>query len=199
MTDNPSKTPATVFLVVCDTDERSELNSQLTHSRFRVRAYQSAGEFLLDRPDLTDSIVVADFRLPGMTGVDLYEYLQNVQPPVPVVFVTDRTDVLSVIRNTLAEFLIRPVDPEKLRETVIRVYNGEEIDKSELQSAFGQITDSEYAFFEHVVHGESSRDIAARLATSTRTVEAYRARIMDKTQADDLPDLVRKFRAVNQD
>ena len=147
MTDNPSKTPATVFLVVSDTDERSQLNSWLAHSGSNIRAYQSAGEFLLDRPDMTDSIVVADFRLPGMTGVDLFEYLHHVHPSVSVVFIADRTDALAVIRNTMAEFLIRPVHPEKLRETITRVFNGEELDKSELQSDLGQITDREYAFF----------------------------------------------------
>lgn len=195
MTGDPSKTPAAVFLILMEDEERDQIRIQLTRSGIRVHSYQTVREFLLDRQNLTDSVVLTEFRLPGMTGIDLFDFLRNLQPPVPVVLIAEQTDAPAVIRKSSAEFLIRPVDGRQLKEAVLRAANGEEIDRSELQSAFASITDSEYEFLEFVVDGESSRDIAARLATSTSKVETYRTRIMNKSRAENLPHLVRMWRA----
>lgn len=77
--------------------------------------------------------------------------------------------------------------------------SGEEYDQANLDHGFDLLTDREYEVLELVMWGISSLPIAAWLGISTKTVEAHRGRIMDKTRAGDVPHLIRLWRAWNQD
>ena len=194
-----ASTSATIFLIINSSPERSRLASALADFGFTVHAYQTAREFLLDSQNLASGVVVTDFRLPEMTGTDLLVLLQEVHPGVPVIFICGQADAPAVIQTGSSEFLFRPVDPVDLQKAVIRAINGEEIDETKLDRAFCYVSDREIEVLELVVAGESSRAIADRLNISTKTVEAHRIRISDKTRADNLAHLVRMFRAWNQD
>lgn len=133
-----------------------------------------------------------------MTGAELFQFLRNEHPLVPVILITTNSDTPAIIRIGPSDFLIRPVEPEQLRAAIVRAVNEEEFNEAKLDRGFDLLTDREYEVLERVIAGESSREIAEKCGISSKTVEAHRARIMDKTRADDLAHLIRMWRAWNK-
>ena len=118
----------------------------------------------------------------------------------PVVVLSDRTDVsiaVSVMRAGAFEFLAKPVRDDVLRDTVAlalresRKRRREDDDALVAYSRFGQLTPRERQVLRLLIAGYSNKAVAAELQISPRTAENHRARIMDKTEARSLADLVR--------
>ena len=95
---------------------------------------------------------------------------------------------------SVAELVVKPVAIEHLKAAIIRAMDGEEFTDAELERAFRKITAREREVVKLVVDGKSSRAIGELLGLSTKTVEAHRARIMDKSRADDVGHLDRLWR-----
>jgi two-component system response regulator FixJ len=130
-----------------------------------------------------------------MTGRELAEQLTRDRSDFPVVLMAGHLDTPKVIGSAAADILVKPVSVESLQAAIKRATDGEVVTDAELERTFKKLTGREREIAALVVAGKSSREIAAALDVSTKTVEAHRSRILAKTRADDVGHLVRLWRA----
>ena len=185
----------TVFLIVDDSDQRQRLATELREMGYDVHDYMTGREFMIDQRNHASGVVVADYRLQGMNGRELAEQLAKDRSHFPVVLIAGHADVPKVIGSDAADILVKPVVIKSVHNAIRRAIDGEVFTDAELDLAFRKLTERECEIAGLVVDGKSSREISASLGISTKTVEAHRARIMDKTRADDVGHLARLWRA----
>ncbi|MFM7832545.1 MAG: response regulator transcription factor, partial [Planctomycetaceae bacterium] len=194
--------PFTVFLVEDDQEVRATLVESLQSHKIEVRDYMTAMEFYRDYRDPVPGVLILDLRLPGMTGLELQEKLASENFDLPIVMISGHADVPMAVRamkNGAFDFLCKPVRVEDLAGTVARAYAYfYELDEDqyadeleETEESINRLTSRERQVLDMVVDGLSSREIAAELEVSTKTVEAHRARINDKMRADNVAHLIR--------
>ena len=191
----------TVFLVEDDEGIRASLKEALEDEKLVVRDYMTAMEFYRDFRDVVPGVLILDIRLPGMSGIQMQEKLVEEEFPLPIVMISGHADVpmaVKAMKNGASDFLCKPVKLDALLNAISRAYHyyysvemdlDEELDATE--DSLGRLTSRESQVLGFVVDGLSSREIAAELGISTKTVEAHRARINDKMRADSVAHLIR--------
>jgi len=189
----------TVFVVDDDSSTR-ELLSWLMHRHgLHAEVFADASSFLKgDRSGLPGCLVV-DLNLPGMSGLDLQKVLKESGVTLPVIFLSGRADVPKAVRAVkegAVDFIEKPFDYRRLVEAVqdgIR-RDAEARRRRERKRAvcekLAQLTQREREVLERVVAGRMNREIAEELDISIKTVEAHRARIMEKLAVHSLAELV---------
>lgn len=209
--DQPKKRrPFTVFLVEDDQSVRSSLVAALNEQKVTVRDYMTAMEFYRDFREKQPGVLILDLRLPGMSGMELQEKLQDEKFELPVVMISGHADVPMAVRamkNGAFDFIGKPVRAEELIQAVSRAYAhyydvDHEVLEAELEEtdeSISRLTGRERQVLDLVVEGLSSREISAELDVSTKTVEAHRARINDKMRADSVAHLIRMCFAWNKE
>jgi FixJ family two-component response regulator len=116
-------TRTTSFVAVVDDDElmRGALEGLLKASDLSVRTFASAEEFLTSQDHGHAACLIADIRMPGMSGLDLQARLNAEQIPIPTIFITAHADArlrMQAMRAGAVEFLEKPFDDEVLLESV---------------------------------------------------------------------------------
>jgi FixJ family two-component response regulator len=111
------------LVAIVDDDEfvRSALQGLLKESGFASRAFASAEEFLASGDPHHAACLIADIRMPGMSGLDLQARLNADDIKIPIIFITAHGDVrmrLQAMRAGAVEFLAKPFDDEVLLESV---------------------------------------------------------------------------------
>ncbi|UCG15574.1 MAG: response regulator transcription factor [Phycisphaerales bacterium] len=189
-----------VFVVDDDEAVRDSLSWLIESAGLRVECFASAKEFLDAYDDDQPGCVVLDVRFPGMSGLSVQERLRSLGAMIPVIVISGHADVSTAVRamkSGAIDFLEKP-----FREHVFldRIENALRMDKemrrarafrSELAVRYELLTPRERETMALVVAGESNKGVARRLRVSHKTVEAHRAHVMSKMQADSLADLVR--------
>jgi len=200
----------TVFLVEDDQAVRASLVEALQEQKVSVRDYMTAMEFYRDFREPVPGVLILDLRLPGMSGMELQEKLNDDGFELPIVMISGHADVPMAVRamkNGAFDFLCKPIRVEDLVEAVGRAYayyydvdsDVLEDELEETEESIARLTGRERQVLDHVVEGLSSREIAAELGVSTKTVEAHRARINDKMRADNVSHLIRMCFAYNEE
>jgi FixJ family two-component response regulator len=193
---------ATVFVVDDDEPVRDSLRLLLRSVGRSVEAYASAQEFLDAYTDDRAGCLVLDVRMPGMSGLELQERLNERRAILPIIFVTGHGDVPMAVETLQAgamDFLQKPFRDQELLDRIDKALDMDATNRRELlelkqiAQRFGELTPRERAVMELVVQGKANKVIAGDLDISQRTVEIHRARVMEKTQAASLAHLVRMF------
>lgn len=182
------------------TSTRGSLEALFRSVGLNVETFVSAKDFL-DRADLKRCVcILLDIRLPGLTGLQLLERLNSDGNKVPVIMMTAFADVPSVVQsfqNGAFDFFEKPISDQILLDCVQEAIRNESKRRSkeeELEihrARFRQLTDRESGVMKLIVRGDSTSEIAAKLGLSEKTVEVHRSKIMAKTKANSLADLVR--------
>jgi two-component system response regulator FixJ len=145
--------------------------------------------------------VVADVRMPGMDGIELVRELSRRKISLPVVLISGHADVPMAVAGIKAgadDFIEKPVDDAQLVAAINRglARAFERPDQQPLTEAltdaFARLTPRQVEIFDLVASGFTSQAIAGKLDISTRTVESYRAQVMEKMQAESVAVLVRQ-------
>lgn len=202
--------PFTVFLVEDDQAVRASLVEALAEYKITVRDYMTAMEFYRDFREPVPGVLILDLRLPGMSGVELQDKLTEDGFELPIVMISGHADVPTAVRamkNGAFDFLCKPVKVEALVAAIGRAYayfydvdsDVLEGELEETEDSINRLTCREREVLDHVVDGQSSREIAQELGVSTKTVEAHRARINDKMRADNVSHLIRMCFAYNEE
>lgn len=190
----------TVFVVDDDPAVRRSLRGLVKSVSDVVTTFRTAEEFLDAYDPSEPGCLVLDIRLPGMSGVDLQEELVSRGGTLPVIIITGFAEVQTAVRSMKAgafEVIEKPFDPQQLIE---RVQHALEVScetleqakrHAELVARVNRLTPRERQVMELVIAGKPNKIIAADLGLSPKTVEVYRARVMAKTGADSLAELVR--------
>lgn len=190
------------FVHVIDDDEalRESLAFLLRTANIEVRTYPSAAAFLDALPDARASCVITDVRMPGMSGIDLLRRLQELKIGMPVIVITGHGDVplaVEAMKIGALDFLEKPFDDQVLLTSVRSALMRQDgntkrhTERAEIESKLAALSNRERDVLGGLVAGRANKQIAYDLGISPRTVEIYRANLMNKMQAGSLSDLVR--------
>jgi two-component system response regulator FixJ len=185
--------------VVDDDDAvRRSLTDGLEGTQFDVVAYSRAIDLLasIDKGELA-SCVIADVRMPAMSGLELTKRLFRKQPNIPVVLITGHGDVpmaVEAMKAGAADFIEKPFTFDEILRAVSSAIAGRDrgvgLD-ADFDRRVQSLTPRERETFDLIVLGHTNKSAAQRLSISPRTVELHRAKIMEKTGARSLAELVR--------
>jgi FixJ family two-component response regulator len=163
-------------------------------------AFESAGAFLEAYRPQRIGCLVADIRMPGMSGLELQQVLNERKIELPIIFITGHGDVpmaVSAMQAGASDFLTKPFRNKDLLERVEKAlgearegYRGQQKVR-DVQSRHASLTPREAEVMDLVVAGLANKVIAMDLGVSQRTVELHRARVMQKMAARSLAELVR--------
>ena len=195
------KETGTVYLVDDDDAFRDSLEVLCESVGLEVECYDSA-DALLDRYDSApmDGCLVLDIRMPGMSGLELQDTLQERGSALPIIFMTGHGDVPMAVRamkSGAVDFLSKPFSHQEMLDRIHRALEtaderaAERQSHEHVQSCFDALTPREVEVMDLVVTGLANKVVANRLGISQRTVEIHRAQVMEKMQASSLADLVR--------
>jgi len=196
----PQGRSALVHVIDDDDAIRQSLAFLLKSAQIDVKTYSSAQAFLEAMPDMTASCVITDVRMPGMSGVDLLRRLKELNISVPVIVVTGHGDVplaVEAMKIGAADFMEKPFDDEALLASVrsaLKQRDAEsrrQTERSEVEARLAALSPRERDVLNGLVAGRANKQIAFDLGISPRTVEIYRANLMNKMLAGSLSELVR--------
>lgn len=179
---------------------RDSLSFLLISAGINVRTHASPVSFLDELPGLSASLVITDVRMPEMSGVELLRKLKALKPGLPVILLTGHGDVplaVEAIKAGAVDFLEKPFDDEALLASVRRAVKAgskvqrRDVEREQAHERLQQISGRERQVLEGLVAGKANKMIAHELDISPRTVEVYRANLMNKMQASSLSELVR--------
>ncbi|MEI2417565.1 response regulator transcription factor [Orrella sp. JC864] len=191
---------STVYIVDDDEAVRDSLRWLLEANGYRVRAYASAETFLAEYDADQVGVLIADVRMPGMSGLELQEQLLARKAPLPIVFITGHGDVpmaVSTMKKGAVDFLEKPFNESDLREIVARMLEQANLRVSQAQARrvhdamLARLTAREQQVLERIVAGRLNKQIADDLGISIKTVEAHRANIMEKLEVTTVADLMK--------
>jgi FixJ family two-component response regulator len=196
-----------IFVVDDDDAVRSSTEMLIRSMGLRVESFESAAEFLDDFDPEQPGCLILDIRMPGMSGLELQQHLNDLGATIPIIFVTGHGDVPMAVKAMKAGAVDFIQKPFRDQELIDRVHAALDYDSAkrqdsrvqeDLQTSVDLLTSRELEVMHLVVEGRANKEIAFELGLSPRTVEIHRARVMSKMAADSLPDLVRKFLAWKQ-
>jgi len=190
----------TVYVVDDDEGVRDSLQWLLEGKDYRVRCYDSAETFLSRYDPREVACLIVDIRMVGMTGLDLQDRLVERKSPLPIVFITGHGDVpmaVTTMKKGAMDFIQKPFQEAELVNLVERMLEqAKEAFAGHQQSAsrdalLAKLTSREAQVLERIVAGRLNKQIADDLGISIKTVEAHRANIMEKLNANTVADLLK--------
>jgi FixJ family two-component response regulator len=190
----------TVYVVDDDEGVRDSLQWLLEGKDYRVRCYDSAETFLSRYDAREVACLIVDIRMGGMTGLELQDRLVERKSPLPIVFITGHGDVpmaVDTMKKGAMDFIQKPFEESALLNIVERMLELAKDSFSEHQQSasrdalLAKLTSREAQVLERIVAGRLNKQIADDLAISIKTVEAHRANIMEKLNANTVADLLK--------
>ncbi len=190
----------TVYVVDDDEAVRDSLQWLLEGKDYRVRCFDSAESFLSRYDAHEVACLIIDIRMDGMTGLELQSRLIEIHSPLPLAFITGHGDVpmaVDTMKKGAMDFIQKPFNESQLVPLVERMLEQARGSFAELQSAatrdalMARLTLRESQVLERIVAGRLNKQIADDLGISIKTVEAHRANIMEKLNANTVADLLK--------
>ena len=190
----------TVYVVDDDEAVRDSLQWLLEGKEYRVRCFESAESFLSRYDAREVACLIVDIRMGGMTGLELQSRLIEAHSPLPIVFITGHGDVpmaVDSMKKGAMDFIQKHFKEDQLLTLVERMLDQAKDAFAEHQSAanrgalMARLTLREAQVLERIVAGRLNKQIADDLGISIKTVEAHRANIMEKLNANTVADLLK--------
>jgi len=187
-----------VMLLDDDPGVLRSLSLALSLAGYQIEAYATAEDLLRGLDPSRPGCLVLDLRMPGMDGLEVQQALSDRGCSLPVIFMSAFGDIPTTVRALKAgaiDFLEKPFSTESL---IARIEEAIETDRRQraqkvlrqtIIERAGHLTGREMEVMQLVTAGLSNKDIARQLEISPRTVEKYRARVMEKMHADSIADL----------
>lgn len=191
---------AVVHVVDDDGAIRDALVLLLEAAGHTARAHADGTAFLNDLDAAVPGCVVADVRMPGLSGLDVQNALRERRIDLPVIIITGHADVamaVQALKAGAADFIEKPFDEDVLLSAVARALDSgtrayrERRQMDDIVARAATLTPREREVMDLVVQGYPNKAVAVELSISARTVEIHRGRVMEKMGAASLSDLVR--------
>jgi FixJ family two-component response regulator len=191
---------ATVFIVDDDDAVRESLSFLMKSIGLKVASFATAQAFLDQFNPNRSGCLVLDIRIPGMSGLELQDKLNQMESILPIIFITGHGDVpmaVKAIKAGAADFVQKPFRDQELIDRVREVMQddaharAEKMQRTEILKRMDTLTERERQVMEQVVDGKANKVVAIDLNVSQRTVEIHRANVMEKMKARSLAQLVR--------
>jgi two-component system response regulator FixJ len=190
----------TIYIVDDDQAVRDGLTALLDVHGHELRTFESAERFLDAITPGAAGCAILDIRMPGMSGLDLQRELKRRGIPLPVIIITGHGDVplaVAALKAGAVDFLEKPFDSDALLASIDEALRrgmaarGSTFDRATVTTRVAQLTPREREVMDLVVAGHPNKVVADRLKIAVRTVEIHRARVMEKTAARNLSELIR--------
>lgn len=195
----------TIALIEDDEAVLRSLSMLLESRGIPVTPYASAESFLAAMTTSSPQCVVSDIKMPGMSGIELHQELKKRGCDLPVILITGHGDIsmaVQAIKQGAHDFIEKPFDDERLIESISQALESahrlriEHSERTLLKARAAELSPRQIEVMRLVADGFSNKEIAHKLDLSPRTVENYRAWVMEKMAAKNLADLVRKVIAL---
>lgn len=190
----------TVFVVDDDPEVRESLRRLVASVGLAIESYSTAQDFLDDLDAARSGCVIADIRMPGLSGLDLQEKLAERNSLLPVIILTGYAEVPTAVRamkQGAFDFIEKPYSSQRVLDAVRQALesNRQAVEGHEERARTARLlatlTPREREVMNLVVAGKPNRVIAAHLGLQQKTVEFHRASVMKKMGADSVADLIR--------
>jgi len=191
---------ATVSIVDDDIAVRDSLSLLLGLKGFRTLCFATAEDFLATYRPEWQGCLILDIRMTGMDGLTLQQELRSRGMALPVIILTAHGSLdaaRTAFKAGAVDFFEKPVDGELIIKAV-REALGRQAEQRKQQEGrslararLEQLSERERQVLHMLAEGKHTREIGSALGISPRTVEVYKNRLMEKTDARKLPDLVR--------
>jgi two-component system response regulator FixJ len=197
---------ATVHVIDDDDEVRRALVFLLASVGIEAQAHASANDFLTGFPRGSGGCIVTDVRMPEMTGIDLLKQLKHEDVRVPVIVMTGDGDIplaVEAMKIGALDFLEKPFDDELFIMSVRRALDMAkkagrlDAERRCFRDRFETLSGRERDVFNGLIAGHPNKIIAHLHGISPKTVEVYRANVMDKMKASSLSELVRIAMIIN--
>lgn len=188
-----------VYLVDDDQAVRDSLKWVIESAGYVVEAYASAQAFLEAYRPEPPGCLILDVRMPGASGLNLQARLAQEHSIMPIIFISAHAtvpDAVRAMRNGAIDFLVKPLNNQDLLDRIEKcvseaVRRSEDRDRRiEVARRLAALTPREREVLDRVVAGKTNRAIATEMKVSVKTVDAHRAKVMEKMQAGSLAELV---------
>lgn len=189
-----------VYIVDDDSDVRESLVILMETVGQAFKEYESAHAFLQDYHEGMRGCLVADIRMPRMSGLELQEKLIDAGSLLPIIFITGHGDIslaVKAMRRGALDFIRKPFHEQNLLDRINEALDIEDgkrktqMDKQQLVARFDSLSHRELEVLELVAQGKMSKVVADDLGISERTVEAHRSHIMHKLGIHTVAQLIR--------
>ncbi len=195
-----------IYILDDDDAVRDSLEVLLGNRGFKVRTFGSPAAFLDRLGELTErSCLLLDIRMPGMDGIEVLTRIKTTETPLAIVMITGHADVptaVKAMKTGAVDFIEKPFTEDSILTAIAKAFES----LQELQPTTGEIqqikdrmavlSPRERDVFDRLVDGLTNKEIARQLEISPRTVEIYRAGVMEKMSARNLSALVKMGLAV---
>jgi two-component system response regulator TtrR len=195
-------TQPTAYVVDDEESIRTLWEWLMSSNGIAVQTFASAAAFIQSYRRGDPGCLVLDVRLPGMSGPELQDYLRREAMEIPIVFVSAHGDVptaVNALKGGAVDFIQKPFD---YRQAVAVVRGALERDaqgrerrerRAQLAERLAQLTERERGVLQRIIEGKANKVIAAELDISVKTVEAHRAKVMEKMAVDSVAELVQRI------
>jgi len=188
-----------VIVIDDDASVRRSLCTMLERAGYAVSLYDSADAFLSNPKVASPAVILLDMRMPGTTGVGLQSQLKTIARNVPVVFVSGDSrpeEIIAAMKQGAVDFLLKPFTAQAMMDVIQRSMHMSyqalvEADKTlQVSERLKRLTPRELEVCHWMVRGYSNQQIATLEGGASATIKLHRARVMDKMNADTLPELI---------
>jgi len=189
---------ATTHIVDDDPAVRDALQWLLQSRGVPSNTWNSAGDFLAFVSRNLCGCLLLDVRMPGMSGIELFDRLRVLHCRLPVIFLTGHGDVpmaVQALKDGAFDFIEKPYDDNALVDKVVAAMehdakrNTKENSVLLLEQKLAQLTQREQEVMQRILAGKLNKIIADELGIAMRTVEVHRSRIFDKMEVRSAVEL----------
>lgn len=190
---------ALIYLVDDEFAVRDSLTLFIESTGRQIKSFDSAHAFLNNYDPNQAGCLILDVKMPLMTGHELQEELVARNITIPIIFISGNADIpdsARAFRAGAVDFLEKPFDNDLLLERVDEAIK-KDLDarhqlaeKNRIQERFERLTEREKQVLQLIVSSHSNKEAARILDISHRTIDAHRARVMEKMQADNVTKLI---------
>jgi len=196
---HPDQQPPIAYVVDDDESIRALWRWLMESNGIAVRTFAAAAEFIESYRNGDAGCLVLDLKLPGMSGLELQEYLNRKDIEIPIVFVTGHGDVpaaVSAIKGGAIDFIQKPFSYRDVLSVIEKAFERDakirekRTRRSLIAGRLASLTDREREVLQRVIDGKQNKVIARELDISVKTVEFHRAKMMEKAGVHSVAELV---------
>ena len=189
---------ATIFVVDDDPVFLRAMKRLLGRVGYLVETFESANELLQREDHLGYGCLLVDLRMPGDSGLDLQDKLNQHAYTLPIIFMTGAGDTesgVTAMKHGAVDFLLKPVENEVLfaaiADAIEKDRNARKLFDRQISARekIETLTQREKEIMNYVVAGARNKEIAYQLQISEKTVKAHRGKVMHKSGAKTIIDL----------
>lgn len=193
--------PKAIALIRVVDDDRAvskAIQFLLENEDWTVQVFSSGEEFLVNEAPSVPGCIILDVQMGGISGIEVHKELIARESKVPIIFLTAHGDIpmaVEAMKEGAAEFLVKPLDPEKLLQLVEKHVEWDikrrqwSVSKEEAERRVESLTLRERQIVELVLRDLSNQEIAEALKLSRRTIECHRQVAYKKLQVNNVKEL----------